>query len=90
MVLGPDKFTEHAQEVINAAQQILMRYRHNQLDSEHILLALIEQEKGVPAEIFKELGVNLDVLHARLHKYLESSPKVVGQRSQIYLSLIHI
>ena len=84
MVLGPDKFTEHAQEVINAAQQILMRYRHNQLDSEHILLALIEQEKGVPAEIFKELGVNLDVLHARLHKYLESSPKIVGQRNQIY------
>ena len=74
MVLGPDRFTEHSQEVINSAQQILMRYRHNQLDSEHILLALIEQEKGVPAEIFKELGVNLDVLHASLHKLLESSP----------------
>ena len=84
MVLGPDRFTEHAQEVINSAQQILMRYRHNQLDSEHILLALIEQEKGVPAEIFKELGVNLDVLHASLHKLLESSPKVGGQRNQIY------
>ena len=67
MVLGPEKFTEQAQEALNNSQLILNRYRHNQWDCEHILMALIEQEKGVPAEILNELEVNINLLHARLH-----------------------
>jgi len=86
MVLSPDRFTEQAQEVIAASQEILNRYRHNQWDCEHLFLALIEQEKGVPSEIFSALGVNLEILHANLHSYLEKDDKVDGQVSQIFIT----
>jgi len=78
MVLGPERFTEQAQEVLNSSQMVLNRYRHNQWDCEHILMALLEQEKGVPAEILSELGVNVDNLHARLHSLLETVTRAEG------------
>ena len=84
MIVGPDRFTEQAQETISISQQILNRYRHNQWDCEHILLALIEQEKGVPAEILNELGINVDALHERLHRVLENSKNKRRDSGQIY------
>ena len=84
MVLGSEKFTEQAQEALNNSQLILNRYRHNQWDCEHVLMALIEQEKGVPAEILNELEVNVNLLHARLHAKLEKSQKTGGFSNQIY------
>ena len=84
MVLGPERFTEQAQESLSNSQLILNRYRHNQWDCEHILMALIEQEKGVPAEILSELGLNIDVLHGRVHSMLENADKTAGSSNQIY------
>ena len=84
MVLGPERFTEQAQESLSNSQLILNRYRHNQWDCEHILMALIEQEKGVPAEILNELGLNIDVLHGRVHSMLENADKTAGSSDQIY------
>ena len=84
MVLGTERFTEQAQESLSNSQLILNRYRHNQWDCEHILMALIEQEKGVPAEILNELGLNIDVLHSRVHSMLENADKTAGSSNQIY------
>jgi len=41
-----DRFTERAQEAAQRAAEIIQRYGHNQIDTEHILLALIEQPEG--------------------------------------------
>jgi len=87
MVLSQDKFTEQAQEALANAQQILNRYRHDQWDSEHVLMALIEQEKGVPAEILSELSVNLELMHSKLHALLEgSSNRNMGDGRQIFVT----
>ena len=86
MVKGPERFTEQAQEAITQSQQILNRYRHNQWDSEHIFLALLEQEKGVPAEVLSLLNINLDSLHGRIHRILEQSSKVNGHRNQMFIT----
>ncbi len=42
MVLRPENFTEQAQEVLNASQELMRQYRHNQWDVEHIFLALLQ------------------------------------------------
>jgi len=44
--MTPEKFTEQAQEVLAASQELVRRYHHNQWDVEHILLALLEQQGG--------------------------------------------
>jgi ATP-dependent Clp protease ATP-binding subunit ClpC len=86
MVLKPDEFTEQAQEVLAKSQEVMRRYRHSQWDSEHVLMALIEQEQGVPAEVFRELGVSLEAMHDRLHGLLEQAPKAAQEAAQVYVA----
>jgi ATP-dependent Clp protease ATP-binding subunit ClpC len=82
--LRPERFTEQAQEVLAASQELVRRYQHNQWDVEHVLLALLEQEKGITKDIFQTLGVNIDVVRKRVGATLEGFPKVTYQAGQIY------
>ena len=58
--MKPERFTEQAQEVLAASQELVRRYCHNQWDVEHVLLALLEQEKGVTRDILQMLGVDIE------------------------------
>jgi ATP-dependent Clp protease ATP-binding subunit ClpC len=80
----PERFTEQAQEVLEASQELVRRYRHNQWDVEHILMALLEQEKGITKDILQMLGVNIDVVKKRIGATLESFPKMAYEATQIY------
>jgi ATP-dependent Clp protease ATP-binding subunit ClpC len=82
--LRPERFTEQAQEVLAASQELLRRYQHNQWDVEHILLALLEQEKGVTRDILGMLGVDVEAVKQRVQATLESFPKVTYEAGQIY------
>jgi ATP-dependent Clp protease ATP-binding subunit ClpC len=82
--LKPERFTEQAQEVLAASQELVRRYRHNQWDVEHVLLALLEQEKGITGDIFQTLGADIDVAKKRVGATLEGFPKVTYEAGQIY------
>ena len=82
--MRPERFTEQAQEVLAASQELLRQYRHNQWDVEHILLALLEQEKGITRDILQLLGVDIDVVKKRVEATLENFPKVAYEAGQIY------
>jgi ATP-dependent Clp protease ATP-binding subunit ClpC len=82
--LKPERFTEQAQEVLAASQELVRRYHHNQWDVEHVLLALLEQEKGITRDIFQMLGVDADVVRKRVGATLEGFPKVTYEAGQIY------
>ncbi|MCH8225320.1 MAG: AAA family ATPase [Chloroflexi bacterium] len=84
MVLRPEQFTEQAQDVLRNSQELVRRYQHSQWDVEHILLALLELEQGLPGMIFAELGISTDVVKERLHGMLEAAPKVTYDNTQIY------
>jgi ATP-dependent Clp protease ATP-binding subunit ClpC len=85
MTLKPDEFTEQAQEVLATSQEIAIRYGHDQLDLEHILLALLEVE-GVTGSILGELDVPVDVMRDNLASALKKSPATgVGSR-QLYMT----
>jgi len=70
-----DRFTERAQEAAQRAAEIIQRYGHNQIDTEHILLALIEQPGGVVPQILDNLKIDSAVLTERLDYILRTSPK---------------
>src|SRR4030066_1418979 len=70
-----DRFTERAQEAAQRAAEIIQRYGHNQIDTEHILLALIEQPGGVIPQILEKLTVSAEALTERLDATLRASPK---------------
>jgi ATP-dependent Clp protease ATP-binding subunit ClpC len=84
-----DRFTERAQEAAQRAAEIIQRYGHNQIDTEHILLALIEQPDGVITQILKILNVEPEPLVDRIDAALRSTPKANmfgGGAGQIFIT----
>ena len=84
-----DRFTERAQEAAQRAAEIIQRYGHNQIDTEHILLALIEQPQGVIPQILDQLKVDAAGLTERLDYILRTSPKANifgGGAGQIFIT----
>jgi ATP-dependent Clp protease ATP-binding subunit ClpC len=84
-----DRFTERAQEAAQRAAEIIQRYGHNQIDTEHILLALIEQPQGVIPQILEYLKVDANALTERLDYILRTSPKANifgGGAGQIFIT----
>jgi ATP-dependent Clp protease ATP-binding subunit ClpC len=84
-----DRFTERAQEAAQRAAEVIQRYGHNQIDTEHILLALIEQPGGVIPQILEKLSVSPEALTERLDATLRASPKANifgGGAGQIFIT----
>ncbi len=81
-----DKMTESAQELFHEAQGLLTRYKHNQLDVEHIFTVLVTKE-GVGRDILQQMGVNLAGLAKDLEVLLKGKPLVSGPiGGQIYIT----
>jgi ATP-dependent Clp protease ATP-binding subunit ClpC len=81
-----DRFTEKAQEVFRDSTDLLEKYKHNQLDVEHIFYTFATKE-GVGQELLKEMGVPIPGLLKDLEMLLTEKPSVsttVGQ--QIYIT----
>ncbi len=76
-----DKFTEKAQAAIVAAQDIALRMGHQQVDGEHIHLALITQEDGLIPKLLLYLNQNVQLYIKDLEDELEKLPKVSGSGS---------
>jgi len=79
-----ERFTEQAQEALATSQELVSHYRHSQWDVEHILLALLQQEKGLVADILRKLGVDVDAVKQQVEAVLEKSPRIGYEGAQIY------
>jgi ATP-dependent Clp protease ATP-binding subunit ClpB len=73
-----NRFTEKMQEALSAAQSKATRLGHQQLDVEHLLAALLEQEGGLAGAILAKTGVTTSLLSQRLEEELGRMPKVTG------------
>jgi ATP-dependent Clp protease ATP-binding subunit ClpC len=71
-----DRFTERAQDAAARAYEIVQRYRHTQVDTEHLFLALLEQKDGAVPQLLGELNVDVVAMQSRLDEELRASPKV--------------
>jgi len=83
-----DKLTLKAQEALQEAKNIADKYNHQQIDVEHLLLALVEQSEGIVVPILQKIGVDIDQLKSRLAEHLSSLPQVSGGGGieQIYIT----
>jgi ATP-dependent Clp protease ATP-binding subunit ClpC len=79
-----EKFTEQAQEALALSQELVRANKNNQWDVEHILMALLQQEKGLVSDLFKTLGVSLDNVKQQVGAAIDRMPKVTYETGQIY------
>ena len=85
--MNANKFTEKVQEAFLEAQKIATKHHHQQLDFEHLLLALLRQEDGLAGRIFTLLRVNIDAFIHELEVLLKKKPEVLGAGAEnLYMS----
>ncbi|MBE9155685.1 ATP-dependent chaperone ClpB [Nodosilinea sp. LEGE 06152] len=77
-------FTEKAWDAIVRSQDVAKQSQQQQIESDHMLLALLDQD-GLASSIFAKLGVNGQVLRDRTEAFINSQPKVSGSGSSVYL-----
>jgi ATP-dependent Clp protease ATP-binding subunit ClpB len=84
-----NRLTEKAQEALRAAQSEATRLGHQQLDVEHLLLALLDQEGGLARSVLDKTGVDADLVRQRLETELARLPKVsstTGGTGEVYIA----
>ena len=80
----PSKFTDKAWEAIVQAQDVVRRYKHQNLEVEHLITSVIEQKDGLANKIFTKAGVDVQQLGQQVDDYAKRQPKV-GNTEQLYL-----
>ncbi|MBE0479701.1 MAG: ATP-dependent Clp protease ATP-binding subunit, partial [Dehalococcoidia bacterium] len=78
------KFTEQAQEVLAASQEVARSFRNSHWDVEHILLALLQQEGGVTNDVLQEIGVEPGQVRGKVEEAVRSLPIAGYETGQLY------
>jgi ATP-dependent Clp protease ATP-binding subunit ClpB len=81
---NPNQFTEKAWEAIARTQEVVKQSQQQQIESEHLLKALLEQD-GLTSSIFNKLGVDVKFVRDRTDEFIRRQPKVSGNSTSIYL-----
>ncbi|HXH10650.1 MAG TPA: Clp protease N-terminal domain-containing protein, partial [Alphaproteobacteria bacterium] len=87
--MDASRFTEKVQEGLNGAQAMAIRLSHQQVDIEHLLMALLAPERGLAAAIFRKAGIDVARIKQRSEQELNRLPKVStpsGPPEQLYIT----
>src|SRR5580700_3543374 len=84
-----NRFTEKLQDAVRSAQTLALRFGNQQVDVEHLLFALLDQDGGLVPSVLNKADIAVDVLYQRLQQEIERLPKVSGPSGapdQIYVT----
>ena len=81
-----DACTVKTREAIQEATSIAQREDHAQVETDHLLYALLSQDGGVVPPLLERIGVSPDRLIAELQERLDRKPRVTGESAQLHFS----
>ncbi len=84
-----NRFTEKLQEAVRAAQSLAVQHGNQQVDVEHLLLALLEQEGGLAPSILNKADIRVGAIRNRIQQEVDRLPKVSGSAvspDQVYVT----
>ena len=86
--MDTNKFTIKTQEALQSAQEISIKLSNQEVDGEHLLFALVEQEAGIFPRILKKLDISVDALKQQIQIELDKKPKVTGsiEPGKVYIT----
>jgi ATP-dependent Clp protease ATP-binding subunit ClpB len=73
-----NKLTQKSQEAFQAAQTLAVRHGHQEVDSDHLLAALLEQPEGLVPRLLARMEVPIESLDAEVERDLGRRPSVAG------------
>ena len=80
-----EQFTEQAWAAVVAAQGLAQQLKQQQLETEHLLLALLQQSQGLTVRILEKAGANADLLRQQVELYLQRQPSLSTAPDNVYL-----
>lgn len=82
------KTTQKVQEAMQQAQVKALRFGHQEVDAEHVLFALLEQEGGLVSRLIESVGASVPVIRAQVEQVLEKRPRVSGatEAGKVYIT----
>ena len=86
--MDPNQLTQMSRQAVTDSQAIARRLNHNEVDSWHLLSALLAQEGGIVPGIVEKLGLTVSALQLAVDRELDRLPKVTGSvdASKIYVT----
>ncbi|MEG5139916.1 MULTISPECIES: ATP-dependent chaperone ClpB [unclassified Microcoleus] len=82
---NPNQFTEKAWEALARTPEVVKAAQQQQLESEHLMKALLEQESGLASSLFNKAGVTIAKLRDRTDEFISRQPKITGSGGNVYL-----
>src|SRR5947209_630214 len=80
------KYTEKAQEAVQAALSLATEYNNTQIEPEHLLLALLQQDGGVVPTVLERLNVSVDSLARHTRSEIERLARLSGGAAEPVLA----
>lgn len=87
--MDANKFTKKSLDAINAAQSVAIEYQNMNVEQEHLLYALLDQENGLISQLFSKIGADSESVKNVLRQKISALPKVTGsgrEANTVYIS----
>jgi ATP-dependent Clp protease ATP-binding subunit ClpB len=81
---NPNQFTEKAWEAIARTPDVVKQAQQQQIETEHLLKALLEQEEGLAVSVCNKLNLSVPRLLDRVEQQINRQPKVSGSNQSVY------
>jgi len=82
MKMDLNQFTQRSQEALQEAQILAMKMGHTNIDGEHLLMTLLEQEGGLIPSLLDKMDIDRSTLSSRLISHLEGLPGSTGTHDE--------
>jgi ATP-dependent Clp protease ATP-binding subunit ClpB len=80
-----DKFTIKSQEIVQHAQELAAQHNNQQIEPEHVLGAMVQEQEGITRSMLRKMGISPDAVAHEVLLAIDKLPKVRGA-GQVYLS----
>ena len=86
MSVNFDRYTQNAQAAVADCQSIALENGQQQLEGEHLHLALLRQQDGLVPRLLTYMGLDVNTLMGQVQQEVDKLPKVSGGSDQLYAS----
>ena len=70
-----DRFTKHARQVLQIAQEEAVRLNHNYVGTEHLLLGLVKEDAGLASKVLREAGATVAEVYRQVERMAPRNPR---------------
>ena len=87
--MNAEKYTQKSLEAVREAQELVIRNQNMQIDQQHLLYALLNQDGGLIAQLMKKMRVDVSRMLAACDREIQRIPKVSGpgrEADRVYIS----